>query len=87
MQTIANNNLNIPLISSSRLTIFESAKGSIIADDIEYIMQNVESLIIGIIHIPIITIVPTIPTAFFKISPHPNMLSTPSPITFPNYWN
>ena len=39
--------------------------------------------IIGIILILIITITPTTPIAFFKITPHPNTLSTTSPKTFP----
>ena len=46
-------------------------------------MLSIPILIIGIIHIPIITITPTSPTAFFSITPHPSTLSTTSPNTFP----
>lgn len=46
-------------------TIFSSAKGSLIADIKLYNMLNTASFIIGVIHIPIITTTPTIPTAFF----------------------
>ena len=56
-------------------------------DVIEYIMLNVASFIIGNKHILIIIITPTSPTAFFNITPHPNMLSTPSPKTFPHHWD
>ena len=34
-------------------------------------------------HIPIITIIPTTPNAFFKITPHPKTESTASPNIFP----
>ena len=85
-QIIANNILNTPLISSSSFTIFLSAIGSTIPEVKAYIILNVASFIIGIIHIPINIITPTIPTAFFKIIPHPNTASTLSPNIFPYYW-
>ena len=34
-------------------------------------------------HIPIITIIPTSPTAFFNTIPHPKTVSTASPNIFP----
>ena len=74
------------LISSNSFTIFPSAIGSIKLEVKEYIMLNVASFIIGIIHIPIIIITPTIPTAFFNIIPHPSTTSTPSPNILPNNW-
>ena len=86
-QSTANINLKIPLISSNNLTILASEIGSIKLDVKEYIMLNIESLIIGKIHIPIIIITPTIPTAFFRITPHPKIASTPSPKIFPHYRN
>ena len=82
-QRIANSNLKIPPISSNNFTILESAKGSMILAVNEYIILNIPNFIIGITQIPIITITPTTPTAFFKITPQPNILSTPSPKIFP----
>lgn len=76
----------MPLISSNNFTIFSSAIGSIKHELIEYIILNVASFIMGIKQIPIIIITPTMPTAFFKIIPHPSTASTLSPSTFPNYW-
>ena len=46
-------------------TIFSSANGSLIAAARLYKMLKIASFIIGDIHIPIIIITPTIPTAFF----------------------
>lgn len=63
--TIASKTLNVPATCSSTLTIFLSARGSAIAAEKLYSAINTVSLIIGIAHIPITTIIPTIPTAFF----------------------
>ena len=46
-------------------------------------MLKTATFITGTIQIPIITITPTAPTAFFRIIPQPNTLSTTSPNTFP----
>lgn len=62
---IASSTLNVPPICSNTFTIFLSAKGSAIAAEKLYNNVNTVSLIIGIAHIPITTIIPTIPTAFF----------------------
>ena len=85
LHIIANNNLKTSLISPKSFTIFSSAKGSIVAEAREYIILNDASLIIGNKHIPIIIITPTIPTAFFRITPQPKTLSTPSPRIFLYY--
>ena len=63
--TIASKTLNVPPICSNMLTIFLSAKGSAIAAEKLYNAVSTVTLIIGRIHIPIITIIPIIPTAFF----------------------
>lgn len=63
--TIANKTLKVPAICSSTFTIFLSANGSAIAAEKLYSAINTVSLIIGIAHMPITTIIPTIPTAFF----------------------
>lgn len=57
--------LNVPPTLPSIFTIFSSANGSLIADTILYKMLSIASFIIGVIHIPIIIITPTTPTAFF----------------------
>ena len=75
------------LNSSNSFTIFSSAKGSIIAEEILYIIVSIASFIIGAIHIPIIIITPTTPNAFFKTRPQPRTLSTESPNIFPYHWN
>lgn len=62
---IASKTLNVPPICSSIFTIFLSANGSAIAAEKLYSKVNTVSFIIGITHIPITTIIPTIPTAFF----------------------
>ena len=62
---IASNTLNVPPICSSIFTIFLSANGSAIAAEKLYNMVNTVSFTIGITHIPITTIIPTTPTAFF----------------------
>ena len=80
---IPNNNLKVPPISSSSFTIFSSDIGSIIAADKLYTIVNTPNFITGTIHIPIIIIIPTIPTAFFKITPHPRTESTASPNILP----
>ncbi len=80
---IANNSLKILPNSSNNFTIFSSAKGSIIAEDKLYIIVRIDNLIIGVMHIPIIIITPTTPSAFFSTKPHPKTLSTESPSIFP----
>ena len=65
------------------MTIFSSAIGCTTADAKLYIILNVAIFIIGIIHIPIITTTPIIPTAFFKTTPQPSTLSTTSPNILP----
>ena len=62
---IASRTLNVPAICSSTFTILLSANGSAIAADKLYNTVSTVSLIIGIAHIPMTTIIPTIPTAFF----------------------
>ena len=62
---IARSTLNVPPICSSMFTIFLSANGSAIAAEKLYSDVNTVNFIIGIAHIPITTIIPTIPTAFF----------------------
>lgn len=62
---IASKTLKVPPICSNTFIIFLSANGSAIAADKLYNAVNTVSFIIGIIHIPITTIIPTIPTAFF----------------------
>lgn len=62
---IASNTLNVPPICSSIFTIFLSASGSAIAAEKLYSNVNTVSFIIGITHIPITTIIPTIPIEFF----------------------
>ena len=62
---IASSTLKVPPICSNTFTIFLSAKGSAIAAEKLYNKFNTISLIIGIAHIPITTIIPTNPTAFF----------------------
>lgn len=62
---IASKTLNVPAICSNTFTIFLSARGSAIAAEKLYNTVNTVSLIIGIAHIPITTIIPTTPTAFF----------------------
>ena len=84
---IPSNSLNMSPNSSNSFTIFSSAIGSIIAEEKEYIIVSIDNLIIGVIHIPIITITPTTPSAFFNTSPHPKTLSTESPSIFPYNWN
>ena len=80
---IANNSLKILPNSSNNFTIFSSAKGSIIAEAKLYIIVRIDNLIIGVMHIPIIIITPTTPSAFFSTKPHPKTLSTESPSIFP----
>ena len=75
--------LKMSPICSSKLTIFLSAIGCTNAESNLYDMVNTESLIIGIIQIPIIIITPTSPTAFFRTTPHPRTVSTTSPKIFP----
>lgn len=84
---IPSNSLNMSPNSSNSFTIFSSAKGSIIAEEILYIIVNIASFIIGAMHIPIIIITPTTPRAFFNTSPHPKTLSTESPNIFPYHRN
>lgn len=62
---IASKILNVPAICSNTFTIFLSANGSAIAAEKLYNAIKTVSLMIGTIHIPITTIIPTIPTAFF----------------------
>lgn len=62
---IASKILNVPAICSSTFTIFLSANGSAIAAEKLYNVINTVSLMIGTMHIPATTIIPTIPTAFF----------------------
>lgn len=63
--TIASRTLKVPAICSKIFTIFLSANGSAIAAEKLYRTISTVSLIIGIAHIPITTIIPTTPTAFF----------------------
>lgn len=83
---IPKNILNTSAICSIRLVIFLSATISARTPTNLYIIVNIPSFIIGIMHIPIIIITPTIPTAFFNIIPEPNTVSTASPNIFPYYW-
>lgn len=62
---IASKTLNVPPNCSNIFTIFLSANGSAIAAEKLYNKVNTASFIIGIIQIPITTIIPTIPTEFF----------------------
>ena len=63
--TIASITLKVPLICSKTFTIFLSAKGWATADKTLYNTVKTSNFVIGVIHIPIITIIPTIPTPFF----------------------
>ena len=83
---IPKNILNTSPIWSIRLVIFLSDTNSANAPNNLYIIVNIPSFIIGTIHIPIIIITPTIPTAFFSTIPEPNTVSTASPNIFPYYW-
>ena len=70
-------------MQSINFIIFVSATT---ADTLEVILKEIvskEIFIIGINAIPNIIIIPTIPTEFFKIFPHPITVSTVSPIIFP----
>lgn len=62
---IPSKTLNVPPTLLITLTIFLSANGSLIADTKLYRILNIDNFIIGVIHIPIITTIPTIPIAFF----------------------
>lgn len=77
--------LNVPPICSNTDTIFLSAIGSLNADVRWNAMDSTPSFITGIIHIASTTNIPTNPTAFFSILPHPSTASTDSPKAFPNY--
>ena len=63
---IASNILKVPPICSNTLTIFLSDKVSAIAADSVYNPVSTVNFIIGVIHIPITTIIPTIPMAFLQ---------------------
>lgn len=80
---IPNNNLNVSPICPKRATIFLSASGSQTADAKLYVIVRIASLIIGIAHIPITTIIPTIPNEFFNKVVAPITMSTESPKAFP----
>ena len=75
--------LNVPPICSNKDTIFLSANGSLIAEAKWYVIVNIASFIIGIAHIAITIIIPTIPIEFFKIEVAPRTTSTESPNAFP----
>lgn len=75
--------LNVPPISPNKDTIFLSANGSQIACAKLYVIVSTISLIIGIIQIPIIIIIPTIPIEFFKIDVAPSTISVESLKAFP----
>ena len=80
---IAKSTLNVPLICSKSDTIFLSASGSQIAEAKLYITVIIASFIIGKAHIPIITIIPTIPREFFKREVAPITMSADSPKALP----
>lgn len=80
---IPKNILKISPISSSKFVILVSAIACVATANNLYDIVNIASFIIGAIHIPITTIIPTIPTAFFNIIPHPNTVSTASPNILP----
>lgn len=75
--------LNVPPICSNKDTIFLSATGSQIAEAKWYIIVRIASFIIGVIQIPIITTIPTIPIEFFSNEVDPSTMSTESPKAFP----
>ena len=79
--------LKVPPICSSTETIFLSAIGSLSAAVRLKATESIVNFIIGIIHIPSTTIIPTKPTAFFSIFPQPSTASTVSPRSFPYYWD
>ena len=81
--SIASNILNVSAIWVINDTILESAIGSHKAAVRWYIIVIIASFNIGVIHIAITTITPTIPIAFFKIAEHPITVSTASPSTLP----
>ena len=83
MQTIPSNILKVSPICSNTEIIFLSAIGSLNADVKLNAIVITASFIIGIAHIESTTIIPTNPTAFFKILPHPKTASTVSPKSFP----
>ena len=66
--SIASNILNVSAIWVIKDTILESAIGSHKAAVRWYIIVIIASFNIGVIHIAITTITPTIPIAFFKIA-------------------
>ena len=70
-------------IWDNNLTIFLSAIGSLSALTNLKEALIIVNLIIGDIHIPSITIIPTTPVAFFNILVHPKTVSTESPNAFP----
>lgn len=80
---IASKILNVSPICDNKSTIFASAIGWHRAAVIWYVIVNIASFIIGNTHIPIITITPTVPIAFFSILLHPITVSTASPNIFP----
>lgn len=71
-----------PNVDSS-FTIFTSAIGSTMLDINENTIVSIDNFIIGTAHIPTITKVPKIPTAFFSILLAPKTVSTASPKIFP----
>ena len=48
-----------------------------------YAIVKIPNFKMGIMQIPITIMIPIIPTAFFKIIPHPKTVSTASPKIFP----
>lgn len=62
---IPSKTFNVPPKFSITFTIFESAIGSLTAETRLYIILKIVNFIIGPMHIPIITITPINPTAFF----------------------
>ena len=80
---IASSILKISAISSNSFTILSSAITSLTLATSLYENVKTVNFKIGKMHMPIIIITPTKPTAFFKITPHPNTLSTTSPKIFP----